>query len=608
MKTFQKSILYSLISFTFIASVPFSVAAAPFTHFNASQTNNPNVPKADFSMPVDGEKIMVNAPLIVRFKTPVDVTATSLTLNNRQLLYYPLWAGQEFNQVFFDQTYAPGQQTLILTLENEHGERFQQEKHFQVISSSVLAIQSPSPNQIFPSNAVVPIQFTPSNLNETHYYLIRIDGQDVEQISKPSYLYNYRLLEPQRSEMRVSVVAMDENDQALEEESVYIKINLFKNGVTIAPIIKEGSAALIVGEKATFVADVRNDRTGAPLTPEQAKMQIDQIDFYLNDQKIGSDTTLPYEYTWSNNSPLGYNHYSNEFKLRMFARTTDFNHTNASTKAKKVQIMPRLGRDYCKINAPVWSSEHEYKTNDLVRYNGFFYKANIASQNMQPMDPAHKNAWRAQDCDKDILGNSEIKIKLDPPKKITTDEVVTINGKVTIPKGISLEKLTVLENFDWHMNAREIKVNQDGSFSFIHKFKGEGECYKKLCDMLYFKATNNLGYQNKASTSIFKDIGIEITDIFILERYGRVNLVVDAKNNGNELKVEVFNGGEKIMEGYTNGGFSAQGSQIYFQSVSLPLPFDLQPGNYNFRVVMTDENGVKAEKTATVQVPDSHGY
>lgn len=615
MKNFQKNTLCTLISITLAASFSFSAAASSYNN-EFSRGIRPNTetpppttsqnPTAHFYSPAEGESIQYGDVLRVNFTTPSKAQATSLTLNGVELLNAPVAPNQDFYQVYFHHTYNVGLQTLVLTLETEDGKQFKQERHYQVVNYSRFIIDTPEPYQVFSVNDTVPITFTESSLDATSHYIIRVDGEDVKTITKAPYEYDYQLSDNARSEVKISVISVSEDNEELEEESVYIRVNQFKNGLTVLPAIEEGSAALKVGENATFIADIRNDQTHEPLTAEEAKKQIEQVDFYLNHQKIGSDSTPPYEHAWVNKISLGRYGYSDTNKLEIRVRSTDYNYGGESSQEKDLQVMPELGRDYCKTKAPVWNAERQYQPHELVRYNGFFYKANQGSKNVQPANPKYDSIWLAQNCDQDILRDSEIQIEIDKPKTATIGEVVTINGKITLPEDIRLQKLVVLENGGWHLDAREIKVNADNTFSFAHKFKGNGQCFYTRCDTLDLKAFNNLGYESTAFTSINEGVAPTITAVYTEEQFGRTNLTVMATDDRDQLKVEVYDGDRKLGQAYMDvvRSYNENGGRVFLQAASLSL--NLRPGDYTLTVVVRDIDGNKSTQEAFVKVSDPY--
>lgn len=611
MKIFQKSTLYSLISVSLAASFSFSLAAAPYYDANYweaprasadEQDSNIGAPVAEFWFPMDNEVIGYGEPLRVNFRTPPKVSATSLMLDGMELLNEPVGPEQDFYQIFFYHTYTSGPQRLILTLETESGQQYKQEKNYQVVTYSRFFIESPEQNQTFSSGDTVPIRFKPSGLEEVTQYRIRVNGKDVTTITKPPLEYNYKLTDP-NSEMRITVASLDKNGDTVEEDSVYIRVNLFKNGLTILPAIKEGSAAIEVGEVATLVADIRNDQTDKPLTAEEAAQQIEEVNFYINYEKVGSDSTPPYEYEWLNRSSVDYYAYSDTYKFEIGVRSKDVNYGGESSKEKDLQVMPELGRNYCNTRAPQWNSEKQYKRNDLVRYNGFFYKAIVNSKNAPPAEQSYEGLWHTQNCDSDILIDSEIKIEVEQPKPAKLGEIVTVKGKLDIPKEITLDKLLVIENRGSPSEAREVKVNADGSFTLAHRFRGEGQCFNARCDTFDFKATNNLGYKSVAFASIYEGIAPTISGIYTEERFGRTYLRVNAKDNGDQLRVEVFNGDNKVGQGIMRvvHSYHEHGGRVFLQTASLLL--SLEPGNYDITVVVTDKDGTKVSKPASVQIP-----
>lgn len=608
MKTFQKNALYSLISITLAASLPFSSIAAPFTSSDTNQieapTRNTNIPKADFPIPSDGQVFMYGDFLPVFFMTPPNASAISLTHNGMELLYHPVPPGQDFMKMFFQQTYQPGKQTLILTLETENGQQFKQEKHYKVVTSnSRFAINYPSNNQRFSQGQPVLISFSQSALGEVESYLIRVDGEDEAVITKPPYEHIYQLDDP-KSRMTISVISRDENDEELEEANVNINVNIFRQGVTVSPAIKEDSAAIKIGDKATFVADVRNDRSGKPLTAEEAEKQVKQVDFYIDGSVVATDNTQPYEYEWQPSNSINKSNYSTTYGVSLEVIPKDINSDSTLSKRKDVQIMPEAGRDYCNAKAPLWDAERTYQgNNELVRYNGFFYRANKESRNATPSHKMNENIWLETNCDNYILRDSKITLKIKAPKTAFLGEVVTVKGTTKAPRDITLAKLTVSEN--GVLPAREIKVNQDGSFAFEHRFKAQGQCYDKRCDTLDLEATNNLGFTSDAYTSISEELAPVISEIFTEEKYGKTYLRIYARDNSAPLKATVFNGNEQIAQGYMEEvrSYNSDGERVIVQTVALKL--DLEPRDYSLTVIVADKEGGKTTQKAAITVPET---
>ncbi|AIW19727.1 chitinase [Vibrio coralliilyticus] len=236
-----------------------------------------------------------------------------------------------------------------------------------------VSISSPVNNAEIPEGTVTTIQASASdsdgNIDQVTFL---VDGQNIATVTQAPYQADWTAV---AGATTISVIATD-NENATSETQIAISVTLA--GEPIPPSVTltspSGSEQLTEGDLLTLSANA-SDTDGS----------VDKVEFFVDGQLIASDTSAPYETTWTSVSG------THNFK----AKATD--NDNQTTSTQEVSLVVASNASGGCAGLPTYTAGTSYSAGQLVQNHNQKYRCDIAgwcsSASAWAYEPGQGDYW-----------------------------------------------------------------------------------------------------------------------------------------------------------------------------------------------------------------------
>lgn len=219
----------------------------------------------------------------------------------------------------------------------------------------IVTLTSPLGNAQFTENDIVVLSAAASDSDGTVDNVEFILGnQSLGIVTAPPYTLNWKsVLGNHRIEARVT-----DNQGASSSDTVAITVVGATGNLppTVSLINPTATSQIIAGDSVTIFVDATDD-TGP----------VAQVDFYIDDQVIGSDSSAPYEYLWT--AQAG----TRSFK----AKATDTDNASTFSETITVAVTGEHSGGGC-TGVPAYTTGQAYQVGNIVQHNNGKYRCNVA--------------------------------------------------------------------------------------------------------------------------------------------------------------------------------------------------------------------------------------
>ncbi|USD31939.1 MULTISPECIES: Ig-like domain-containing protein [Vibrio] len=236
-----------------------------------------------------------------------------------------------------------------------------------------VSISSPVNNAEIPEGTVTTIQASASDSDgNIAQVAFLVDDQNIATVTQAPYQTDWTAV---AGTTTISVIATD-NENATSETQIAISVTLA--GEPIPPSVTltspSGSEQLTEGDLLTLSANA-SDTDGS----------VDKVEFFVDGQLIASDTSAPYETTWTSVSG------THNFK----AKATD--NDNQTTSTQEVSLVVASSATGGCAGLPTYTAGTSYSAGQLVQNHNQKYRCDIAgwcsSSSAWAYEPGQGDYW-----------------------------------------------------------------------------------------------------------------------------------------------------------------------------------------------------------------------
>ncbi|MCG7588139.1 Ig-like domain-containing protein [Photobacterium sp. OFAV2-7] len=336
----------------------------------------------------------------------------------------------------------------------------------------IVTLTSPLANAQFTENDIVVLT---ANANDSDGSVDSVEfflgAHSLGSVITPPYTLNWKsVLGTHLIEARVT-----DNQGATSSDTVTISVVSATGNLppTINLISPTASSQIIAGENITLTANATDD-----------KGPVAKVDFYIDDQIIGTDTSAPYEYPWA--AEAG----TRSFK----AKATDIDNAYTFSEIVTVAVSDGNTAGGC-AGIPAYTAGQAYQGGNIVQHNNHKYHCDVAgwcsSDSAWAYEPGKGQYWADAWTD---LGICAIvpEISITSPADNSTvlaGSNVTINAQATDADG-------TISQVQFYAGNQSVGTDTTAPFSANWQAVGLGDIAIKAV------ATDNEGNNGEASVLV----------------------------------------------------------------------------------------------------------